>query len=81
MGGISGISGLFPTFPSVVPPATVTEVLDDGSCDYNCVGWPRYQQCQVKMTTSDGFWQRATCLNPYYTNLRGEVLKFSNYPQ
>ena len=36
---------------------------------------------QVKMTTSQGFWQRATCLSPYFTNARGETVKYSNYPE
>ena len=81
LGGISGISGLFPAFPAVRPPSTVSEVVEDGSCDYSCVGWPDQAQCQVKMTNTDGFWQRATCLNPYFTNQRGELLKYSNYPE
>ena len=81
LGGISGISGLFPAFPGVRPPSTVSEVVEDGSCDYSCVGWPDQAQCQVKMTNTDGFWQRATCLNPYFTNQRGELLKYSNYPE
>ena len=61
----------------------VVDVVDveGGSCEYSCTGWPHHHQCEVKMTTSQGFWQRATCLSPYFTNLRGERRKYWNYPE
>ena len=74
------------------PPVTVAEEVEEieevvevegGTCLYSCGGWPYHRQCGVKMTTTDGFWHKATCLNPYSPALdsRGEIAKYSNYPE
>ena len=92
---INGLTGIIAPFPLVKPALSVVEVeeleellevveveeVEGGSCEYSCAGWPRHHQCQVKMTTSQGFWQRATCLSPFFTNHRGEIFKYSNYPE
>ena len=36
---------------------------------------------QVKLTLASGFWQKASCLNPYYSAAGGGRVKYSNYPQ
>jgi len=36
---------------------------------------------QVKLTLASGFWQKASCLNPYYSAGGGGRVKYSNYPQ
>jgi len=81
-GLISGISNIFAPTPA---PATTTESpdvedLEDGECTYNCQNWP-YAQCEVKLTRKNGFWQRASCLNPYYDTGSGVMITYKNYPE
>merc|ERR1719483_767550 len=81
-GIISGISGIF---APIQPIATTTkspnvEYLEDGQCDYKCENWP-YAQCEVKLTRNNGFWQRASCLNPYYDTGSGAMITYTNYPE
>jgi len=81
-GLISGISGIFAPIPgpSSTTSAPIVEDLEDGQCTYSCQDWP-YAQCEVKLTRPNGFWQRASCLNPYYDTGSGSMIKFKNYPE
>jgi len=64
-----------PTQPPVVNPPSVTSEVRD--CRISCHGWP-YKQCEVKLVEPDGYWQSATCLNPFISP--GSKEKFVNYP-
>jgi len=46
-------------------------------CRISCHGWP-HKQCEVRLVESDGYWQSATCLNPFISP--GSKEKFVNYP-